>query len=34
VSEETGQISYIKDRAFVPFKTLDELSEKVKKDLG
>jgi len=34
VSEETGQISYIKDRSFVPFKTLDELSEKVKKDLG
>jgi len=34
VSEETGQISYIKDRSFVTYKSLDELSEKVKKDLG
>jgi DNA integrity scanning protein DisA with diadenylate cyclase activity len=34
VSEETGQISYIKNGEFVMFKNTDELTEKIKKDLG
>ncbi|WP_378186816.1 diadenylate cyclase CdaA [Aquimarina sp. W85] len=33
VSEETGQISYVKNGEFVPFETLDELNEKLKKEL-
>jgi diadenylate cyclase len=33
VSEETGEISYIKDGQFVLFKNLEELNEKLKKDL-
>jgi uncharacterized protein (TIGR00159 family) len=33
VSEETGEISYIKDGEFVLFKNLEELNEKLKKDL-
>jgi uncharacterized protein (TIGR00159 family) len=32
VSEETGEISYIKDGEFVLYTTLDELTEKLKKD--
>ncbi len=34
VSEETGQISYIKSGEFELFKDTDELTEKIKKDLG
>ncbi len=34
VSEETGQISYIKSGEFVIFKDTDELTAKIKKDLG
>ncbi|PQJ77499.1 diadenylate cyclase CdaA [Polaribacter glomeratus] len=34
VSEETGEISYIKDGEFVLFKNHDELDEKLKKDLA
>ncbi len=34
VSEETGQISYIKNGEFVMFKDTDELREKIKNDLG
>lgn len=34
VSEETGQISYIKDGEFVMFETTRELIEKIKKDLS
>jgi DNA integrity scanning protein DisA with diadenylate cyclase activity len=34
VSEETGQISYIKDGEFVMFETTDELIEKMKEDLS
>ena len=34
VSEETGQISYIKNGEFVMFKDTIELSELVKKDLA
>jgi uncharacterized protein (TIGR00159 family) len=34
VSEETGEISYIKDGEFVLFKNNDELDEKLKKDLA
>jgi uncharacterized protein (TIGR00159 family) len=33
VSEETGEISYIKDGEFVLYANLDELNEKLKKDL-
>ncbi|PQJ78914.1 diadenylate cyclase CdaA [Polaribacter porphyrae] len=33
VSEETGEISYIKDGEFVLYTTQDELNEKLKKDL-
>lgn len=33
VSEETGQISYFKDGEFVIYKDLEELTEKLKKDL-
>ena len=33
VSEETGEISYLKDGEFVLYKNLDELNEKLKKDL-
>ncbi|MGB0891382.1 MAG: diadenylate cyclase CdaA [Flavobacteriaceae bacterium] len=33
VSEETGEISYIKDGGFILFKDLNELSEKLKNDL-
>ena len=33
VSEETGEISYIKDGAFELFKDINELSEKLKNDL-
>jgi DNA integrity scanning protein DisA with diadenylate cyclase activity len=34
VSEETGQLSYIKNGDFVIFKDTDELREKIKEDLG
>ncbi len=34
VSEETGKISYLKDGKFVPFKTYDDLIEKIKYDLN
>jgi diadenylate cyclase len=34
VSEETGQISYLKNGEFVMFKDTDELIRKIKKDLG
>ncbi|MCL4162075.1 UNVERIFIED_CONTAM: hypothetical protein GTU68_040151 [Idotea baltica] len=34
VSEETGQISYIKSGEFVMFKDTDELTNKIKEDLG
>ncbi|WP_343485644.1 diadenylate cyclase [Allomuricauda sp. d1] len=34
VSEETGQISYIKGGEFIPFKNLEELTEKIKNDLS
>ena len=34
VSEETGSVSFIKNGEFVPFKSLEELTEKLKKDLG
>lgn len=34
VSEETGQISYLKDGEFVLFKDSDQLIEMLKKDLG
>ncbi|MHA7058544.1 diadenylate cyclase CdaA [Aquimarina sp. M1] len=33
VSEETGKISYVKNGEFVIFKTLEELIEKIKRDL-
>ncbi|WP_411768365.1 diadenylate cyclase CdaA [Winogradskyella sp. A3E31] len=33
VSEETGQLSYIKNGEFMMFKDMEELSEKIKKDL-
>ena len=33
VSEETGEVSYIKNGEFVLFNTKDELLEKFKKDL-
>lgn len=33
VSEETGQISYIKNAEFIMYKTTDELIDKIKKDL-
>ena len=33
VSEETGEISYIKDGEFVLFKNLEELSKKIQKDV-
>ncbi len=33
VSEETGSISYIKNGEFVPFKTSEELTQFIKKDL-
>ena len=33
VSEETGEISYIKDGEFVLYTTQDELNEKLKNDL-
>lgn len=34
VSEETGEISYIKDGQFVLYKAIEELSEKIKQDLS
>ena len=34
VSEETGLISYIKNGEFVLYKSLEELTEKIKKDLA
>ena len=34
VSEETGKISYLKEGKFVPFKTYDDLIEKIKYDLN
>lgn len=34
VSEETGEISYIKDGEFVLYKNQDQLNEKLKKDLS
>lgn len=34
VSEETGEISYIKDGEFVLYKTLEELNEKLQQDLS
>ncbi len=34
VSEETGQISYIKNGEFEIFKNTDELTQKIKEDLG
>lgn len=34
VSEETGQISYVKDGEFVMFETNDELRDKLKQDLS
>ena len=34
VSEETGQISYIRNGEFVIFKDTGELTEKIKTDLG
>ena len=34
VSEETGKISYLKNGKFVPFKTLEDLIEKIKYDLS
>ena len=34
VSEETGEVSYIKDGEFVLYTTLDELNEKLKNDLA
>ena len=34
VSEETGQISYIKDGEFVMFENTKELIEKIKEDLS
>jgi len=33
VSEETGEISYIKDGGFELYADYDELNEKLKKDL-
>jgi len=33
VSEETGEISYIKDGSFVLYENFTELNEKLKKDL-
>ena len=33
VSEETGTLSYIKNAEFVMYKSVDELIEKIKKDL-
>jgi len=34
VSEETGEVSYIKDGEFVLFKDYSELNQKMKKDLS
>jgi len=34
VSEETGEISYIKDGAFVLYKDLEELKTKIRQDLA
>lgn len=34
VSEETGAISYIKNGEFEPFKSMEELKDKIKKDLA
>ncbi len=34
VSEETGEVSYIKDGAFVLYKTKEELSDKLRQDLS
>lgn len=34
VSEETGEISYIKDGEFVLYSTREELHEKLNKDLN
>ena len=34
VSEETGQISYIRNGKFVPYKDYDDLVRKIKRDLG
>jgi DNA integrity scanning protein DisA with diadenylate cyclase activity len=34
VSEETGEITYIKDSEFVLFKNLEELNSKIRKDLA
>jgi len=34
VSEETGKISYIKKGRFIPFKNLDNLTQKIKADLA
>jgi len=34
VSEETGTVSYIKNGEFVVYKSMDELTEIIKKDLG
>ena len=34
VSEETGQISYIRNGRFVPYKDYDDLVRKIKRDLG
>ena len=34
VSEETGQISYIKNGEFVMFKDTDDLVKKIKEDLN
>ncbi|MEM9685492.1 MAG: DNA integrity scanning protein DisA nucleotide-binding domain protein, partial [Bacteroidota bacterium] len=34
VSEETGQLSYIKNGEFIFFKNLDDLKNKIKEDLS
>ena len=34
VSEETGNITYIKTGDFVPYKSIEELTEMIKKDLA
>jgi diadenylate cyclase len=34
VSEETGEVSYIKDGEFELFKDYNELNQKMKKDLS
>jgi DNA integrity scanning protein DisA with diadenylate cyclase activity len=33
VSEESGEISYIKNKEFVPYSTKEELTEKIEADL-